>query len=62
MRDDRWMFIPDPDPKADAGYWSIASWVFACIMIVALVDRGLTIAWHAMQGWWDAAIAFWGFW
>ena len=51
MRDDRRIFIPDPDPKADKGFWTIACWVFLVIMALALVDRGLTIAWHAIVFW-----------
>ncbi len=48
MRDTRRVFIPDPGPQSSDGFWKIASWIFCGVMIIALLDRGLTVAWdHA---------------
>jgi len=60
MRDDRRIFVPEPDPKSDNGFWTVACWVFLSIMAIALVDRGLTLAWHAVVGWWHGAAAYLG--
>ena len=57
MRDDRRIFIPDPDPKSDDGYWKLAAWLFCGVMTVALLDRGATLAWQTAAGWYERVVA-----
>lgn len=60
MRDDRRMFIPEPGPNSNDGFATFAAWLFGGVMTVALIDRGLTIAWHSVQAWWASAASFMG--
>jgi len=52
MRDDRRVPIQQEDPRANDGFGKFAAWMFWSIMTIALIDRGLTIAWEGLSGVW----------
>lgn len=58
MRDHRRVFIPDPDPKSSDGFATFAAWIIGGVMTVALIDRGMTIAWHVLSQRWQPITFF----
>ena len=53
MRDDRRIIIVEEDSKSNEGWATAFGIVFVVVMVVALIDRRLTIAWATVVGWFN---------
>lgn len=57
MRDDRRIIInPEPDQKSEDGLAKMFGVVFWLVMIVGVIDYGLTSAWRWSVSTWDRLI------
>jgi hypothetical protein len=55
MRDERRIIIVEEDSKSSEGWAKVSSTVFVVVMAIALIDRGLTMAWATVVGWFNKA-------
>lgn len=53
MRDDRRIIIVEEDSKGNEGWATAFGVVFVIVMAIALIDRGLTIAWAIVTSWFN---------
>ncbi|WP_156468034.1 hypothetical protein [Rhizobium sp. Leaf371] len=51
MRDDRRIVVVEEDRKTGAGWAKLFGTVFLVVMTLAVVDRGLTVAWVTVTTW-----------
>ncbi|UXN57899.1 MULTISPECIES: hypothetical protein [Phyllobacterium] len=53
MRDERRIIVVEEDTKSNEGLATAFGIVFVVVMGIALFDRGLTMAWAAVVGWFN---------
>lgn len=51
MRDDRRIIVVEEDTKRSDGVAGVFGTIFFLVMALALVDRGLTVAWATVSSW-----------
>jgi hypothetical protein len=51
MRDERRIIVVEEDRKSSDGVAGVCGILFFVIMIFALVDHGLTVAWATVSTW-----------
>lgn len=51
MRDERRIIVVEEDHKSGDGVAGVCGILFSVVMIFALVDRGLTVAWATVSAW-----------
>ncbi|WP_271894186.1 hypothetical protein [Candidatus Phyllobacterium onerii] len=51
MRDERRIIVVEEDHKSSDGVAGVFGVLFFVVMILALVDRGLTVAWATVSAW-----------
>jgi len=51
MRDERRIIVVEEDRKSSEGWAKIFGTTFLIVMALALVDRGLTVAWATVSAW-----------
>jgi hypothetical protein len=51
MRDDRRFIVVDEDSKRSDNVAGVFGTIFFVVMALALVDRGLTVAWATVAAW-----------
>jgi hypothetical protein len=53
MRDERRIIVVEEDSKKNEGLADVSAIVIFVVMVVAMVDRGLTLAWAAVSAWFN---------
>jgi hypothetical protein len=53
MRDERRIIVVEEDTKSNEGLATAFGIVFVVVIGIALFDRGLTMAWAAVVGWFN---------
>lgn len=51
MRDERRIVVVEEDHKRSDGVAGVFGILIFVLMLIALVDRGLTVAWEAVLAW-----------
>ncbi|MBB3236987.1 hypothetical protein [Phyllobacterium endophyticum] len=53
MRDERRIIVVEEDRKSSEGVAGVCGVLFFAMMVFALVDRGLTLAWRTVSAWFN---------
>lgn len=51
MRDERRLILVEEDRKSNEGWAKVFGTIFLVVMVLALVDRGVTVAWATVTAW-----------
>ncbi|NTB87678.1 hypothetical protein [Agrobacterium tumefaciens] len=51
MRDERRIIVVDEDRKRRDGVAGVFGVIIFVLMLIALIDRGLTVAWATVSAW-----------
>jgi hypothetical protein len=51
MRDERRIIVVEEDRKTSDGVAGVFGILFFVVMILALIDRGLTVVWATVSAW-----------
>ena len=51
MRDERRIIVVDEDGKTSAGWAKVFGMLFLVVMVLAMADRFLTVAWATVEAW-----------
>lgn len=51
MRDERRIIVVEEDSRRNDGVAGVFGTIFFVVMVLALLDRGLTVAWETVSAW-----------